>query len=99
MLFKQGVLNKFEKFTGKNPCQSLFCDSVADSKIVSLSKKTLAFMFLSCHVRGLDQNLLKSTNINFDVITKAETRIHKNVSATQNIVLNNYSLEHTPTES
>ena len=53
MLFKQGVLKKFEKFTGKNPCQSLFCDSAADSKIVSLSKKTLAFMFLSCHVRGL----------------------------------------------
>ena len=28
-----------------------------------------------------------------------ETRIPENVSITQNIVLNNYSFEHTPTES
>ena len=45
------------------------------------------------------QNLLQSTNINFDVIAITETRIPKNVSVTQNIVLNNYSFEHTPTES
>ena len=45
------------------------------------------------------QNLLKSTNINFDVIAITETRIPNNVSVTQNIVLNNYSFERTPTES
>ena len=45
------------------------------------------------------QNLLQSTNINFDVKATTETRIPKNVSVTQNIVLNNYSFEHTPTES
>ena len=45
------------------------------------------------------QNLLRSTNINFNVIAITETRIPKNVSVTQNIVLNNYSFEHTPTES
>ena len=45
------------------------------------------------------QNLLQSTNINFGVIAITETRIPKNVSVTQNIVLNNYSFEHTPTES
>ena len=45
------------------------------------------------------QNLLQSTNINFDVIAITETRIPKNVSVTQNIVLNNYSFEHTFTES
>ena len=45
------------------------------------------------------QNLLQSTNINFDVIAITETRISKNVSVTQIIVLNNYSFEHTPTES
>ena len=43
------------------------------------------------------QNLLQSTNINFDVIAITETRITKNVSVTQNIVLNNYFFEHTPT--
>ena len=45
------------------------------------------------------QNLLQSTNINFDVIAITETRIPKNVSVTQNIVLNNHSFEQTPTES
>ena len=43
------------------------------------------------------QNLLQCTNINFDVIAITETRITKNVSVTQNIVLNNYFFEHTPT--
>ena len=37
------------------------------------------------------QNLLQSTNINFDVKATTETRIPKNVSVTQNVVLNNYS--------
>ena len=45
------------------------------------------------------QNILRSTNINFDVIVITETRIPKNVSVTQNIVLNNYSFEHTPADS
>ena len=45
------------------------------------------------------QNLLQSTNINFDVIAITETRIPNNVSVTQNIVLNNYSSEQTSPES
>ena len=45
------------------------------------------------------QNLLQCTNINFGVMAITETRIPKNVFVTQNIVLNNYSFEHTPTES
>ena len=36
------------------------------------------------------QNLLQSTNINFDVIVITETRIPKNVSVTQIIVLHNF---------
>ena len=46
------------------------------------------------------QNLLQSTIVNFDAIAIiTETRIPKSVSVTQNIVLNNYFFEHTPTES
>ena len=45
------------------------------------------------------QNLLQFTDINFDVIAITETRIPKNIYITQNIVLNNYSFEHTLTES
>ena len=45
------------------------------------------------------ENLLQSANINFDLIGITGTRIPKNVSVTQNSVLNNYSFEHAPTES
>ena len=45
------------------------------------------------------QNPLQSTNINVDVIAITEARVPKNVSVTQNIVLNNHSFEQTPTES
>ena len=45
------------------------------------------------------QQLLKSTNKNFDVIAITETRIRKDISITSNLSLNNYSLELTPTES
>ena len=42
---------------------------------------------------------MQSTNITFDVIAIAETTIPKTVSVTENLVLNNYSFEHTPTQS
>ena len=45
------------------------------------------------------QNLLQSTNIQFDVIAITETRITNNIYVTQNIELSNYFFEHTPTES
>ena len=38
-------------------------------------------------------------NIQFDVIARTKTRKTKNISVTQNIELNNYFSEHTPTES
>ena len=44
------------------------------------------------------QDLLKTTNKNFDVAL-TETRIRKDVYITGNLLLNNYSLEFTPTES
>ena len=43
--------------------------------------------------------LLQSTNIHCDVIAMTETQISKNSSVTQNIELNNYSFEHTPTKT
>ena len=45
------------------------------------------------------QNLLQSTNTQFDLIAITETRIMKKTSVTQNIELSNYSFEHTLTES
>ena len=66
-------------------------------------KKSLSFFHInSCSVKKKFeelQNLLQSTNIQFDVIAITETWITKNTSITQNIELSSYSFEHTPTES
>ena len=43
--------------------------------------------------------LLDSTNFNFDVIARSETRITKNKAPINNIDLTNYSYKHCPTES
>ena len=43
--------------------------------------------------------LLKSTNINYDIIAISETRLMKNLKITKNINLKNYNFEYTPTES
>ena len=45
------------------------------------------------------QHLLTNFNKSFDVIALTKTRIKNNVSLTNNLFLNNYSLEFTPTES
>ena len=45
------------------------------------------------------QYLLKTTNINFDVIAISETRITKDKGKLTNLNLENYVFEHTPTES
>ena len=43
--------------------------------------------------------LLKSTNINCNIIPVSETRTMKNLEITQNINVKNYNFEYTPTES
>ena len=43
--------------------------------------------------------LIKSTNINYNIIAISETRTMKNLEITQNIDLKNYSFEYTPIES
>ena len=68
-------------------------DELHKLKIPNKEKSLSVFHINSC------SNLLQSTNINFNVIAITETRIPKNVSITQNIALNNYSFERTPTES
>ena len=68
------------------------------------NKKSLLFFFRtnSCSLnKSFEwlQNLLQSTNIQFDVIAITETRITKNTSVTQNIEVSIYSFEHNPIES
>ena len=45
------------------------------------------------------QHLLSCTKGNFDIIAVSKTRITKNVSLLNNLNLNNYSFEFTPTET
>ena len=45
------------------------------------------------------QNLLNCTKNNFDIIVISETRITKQVSLLNNLNLNNYYFEFTPTET
>ena len=45
------------------------------------------------------KHLLSCTNKTFDVIAIAESRITKNVSLTNNLTMNIFSFEFTPTES
>ena len=43
--------------------------------------------------------LLGDLNVSFDILAITETRIKKDSSSSINLQLNNYSIEHTPTES
>ena len=88
----------------ENVIQSKYYDIDELQKLKIPNKENSLSLFhmnsfsLNKHFEEL-QNLLQSTNINFDVIAITDTRIPKNNSVTQNFVLNNYSFEHAPTES
>ena len=43
--------------------------------------------------------LLSELNLSFDILAITESRIKKYSSSSINLQLNNYSIEHTPTES
>ena len=43
--------------------------------------------------------LLNELNVSFDILAITESRIKKNPSSPINIQLDNYSIEHTPTET
>ena len=66
-------------------------------------RKALSFFYMS--VCSLNKNfgnlniLLSDLNVSFDILAITETRIKKDSSSTINLQLNNYSTEHTPTES
>ena len=43
--------------------------------------------------------LLSDLNVSFDILAITETRIKKDSSSSIDLQLNNYLIEHTPTES
>ena len=78
-------------------------DELQKLKIPNKENSLSLFHIISCSLNKnfeeLQNLLVQSTNITFDVIAITQTTIPKTVSVTENIVLNNYSFEHTPTQS
>ena len=75
------------------------------SKILPKILKERPYLFFHINVCSLTKNLddfnilLSDLNINFGILPITETRIKKDSSSSINLQLNNYSIEHTPTES
>ena len=88
----------------ENVIQSKYYD-IDELQQLKISNKERSFSFFHINSCLLNknfeelQNLLQSTNTQFDLIAITETRIMKKTSVTQNIELSNYSFEHTLTES
>ena len=71
-------------------------------KYLTKNKPLSLFHINACsHSKNYDdlQHLLSFTKSNFDIIGVSKTRITKNVSLLNNLNLNNYSFEFTPTET
>ena len=83
-----------------NNCKYYDVEQVQTLKIPKNSLKMFHINACSLNKNFDDfQYLLKSTNINYDIIAISETRTMKNLEITQNINLKHYNFEYTPTES
>ena len=71
-------------------------------KIPNKNKSLALFHINACSLnKNLNEleHLLSCTNKNFDIISISKTRKTKNISLTNNLTMNNFSFEFTPTES
>ena len=77
-------------------------EELQNIKITNKSKSLSLFHINTCSLsKNFDdiQHLLSCANKIFDVIAITETRITEHFSITNNLDINNYSIEFTPTES
>ena len=77
-------------------------DELQTMKIPNKDKSLALFHINACSLNknfNELEHLLSCTNKNFDVIAISETRITKNISLTNNLTMNNFSFEFTPTKS
>ena len=106
------LLNQFnnitENHTNRNPdnvvkCRYYDIEEIQALNIPNKSKSLSMFHINTCSLsKNFDdlEYLLKTTNINFDIIGIFETKITKNINnILSNINLNNYTFELTTTES
>ena len=104
------LVNQFNNATPENSndpekvCSSKYYDieEMHNIEIPHKNKSLSLFHINACSLnKNLDdlQHLLNCTKIFFDIIAISETRITKQVSLLNNLNLNNYSFEFTPTET
>ena len=99
--------NMTENYTKRDPDNVVECRYYDLEEILTLNipKKSKSLAMFQINTCSLSKNsddleyLLKTTNINFDIIAISEPSITKNINKISNINLNNYAFEFTPTES
>ena len=78
---------------------------IDELQTMKLSNKDKSLALIHINACSLNKNfneleyLLSCTNKNFDLTAISETRITKSFSLTNNLIMNNFSFEFTPTES
>ena len=104
------LMNQLNNFTGdekENELNLPNCKYRDTDYFKNLTKdfKRKALSFFHMNVCSLAKNfddfniLLSDLNVTFDILEITETRIKKDSSSPINLQFNNYSTEHTPTES
>ena len=104
------LVNQFNNANPENSnnpekvCSSKYYDieEVHNIQIFHKNKSLSLFHINACSLnKNFDdlQHLLNCTKKSFDIIAISETRITKQVSLLNNLNLNNYSFEFTPTET
>ena len=105
------LLNQFNNITENHTnrdadnvvkCRYYDIEEIQTLNIPNKSKSLSMFHINTCSLsKNFDdlEYLLKTTNMNFDIIAISETRMIKNISKIFNINLNDYAFEFTPTES
>ena len=103
-------MNQFNNATPENSndtekvCSSIYynIEEMHNIEIPHKNKLLSLFRINACSLhKNFDdlQHLLNCTKIFFDITATSETRITKQVSLLNNLNLNNYSFEFTPTET
>ena len=102
------LLNQFNNATpenGSDPEQiASFKYEINEMHNIEISHKNKSLSLFHINACSLNKNfddlqhLLSCTKTKFDIIAISETRITKQVSLSNNLNLNNYSFEFTPTE-
>ena len=107
-MIEKGAFNQFnnitENHTNNDPnnvveCRYYDTEEIQTLNIPNKNKSLSMFHINTCSLsKNLDdlEYLLKTTNMNFDIIS--ETRITKNINKIANFNLNNYAFEFTPIE-